>query len=117
MHLTVRRNGHVIDPFTGQFQSAGCGIEGKSLWRAAAHVSYEDVALYNAGFSDGKPDVEAIRGGNVQSVSLPPTAPALVLWVDILGVQSGDQVRFRILGPDGRVILESMVRSMVAAHA
>ena len=106
VHLTVRRNGQVVDPFTGQLQSAGCGIEGKPLWRVDAHVVYEEVALYNAGFSGEKPDVEAVRGGSVQNTSLLPTAPALVLWVDAFGVQSGDLFRFRILGPDGRVILD-----------
>jgi hypothetical protein len=76
------------------------------LWRADAHVAYEEAALYNAGFSNGKPDVEAVRGGHAQNVSLPLTAPALVLWVDILGIRAGDQIRFRIFGPDGAVVLD-----------
>ena len=41
VHLTVRRNGQVIDPFTGRLQSAGCGGEEKPLWLADAYVSYE----------------------------------------------------------------------------
>ena len=106
VHLTVRRNRQVIDPFTGQIQSAGCGLEEKPLWRADAHVAYEEVALYNAGFAGSRPDVEAIRSGRVQDAPLPPTAPALVLWVDILGVQSDDRLRFRIIGPDGQVVLD-----------
>lgn len=104
VHLTVRRNRQVIDPFTGRQQSAGCGGEEKPLWRADAQVFYEDVALYNAGFWDGRPDVEAIRNGRVRDRPFEPTATALVLWVDILGVQAGDRVRFHISGPDGQVI-------------
>jgi murein DD-endopeptidase MepM/ murein hydrolase activator NlpD len=110
VHLTVRRNKQVIDPFTGQLQHAGCGIEGKSLWRADAHAVYEEVALYNAGFSDGKPDVEAIRSGRVRDQPFQPTAPALVLWVDLLGVQADDRVRFRVVGPDGGVVLDKEQR-------
>ena len=106
VHLTVRRNGQVIDPFTGRLQSAGCGGEEKPLWRADAHVSYEYVALYNAGFWDGQPDLEAIRNGRVSNRPLPPTATALVLWVDVFGIQAGDLVRFRIIGPDGKAILD-----------
>jgi hypothetical protein len=106
VHLTVRREGQVVDPFTGHLQSAGCGGKEKPLWRADAHASYEDVALYNAGFLDGQPEVEAIRSGRVSDKSLPPTATALVLWVDIFGVQAGDRVRFRISGPDGQVLLD-----------
>lgn len=110
VHLTVRHNGRVIDPFTGQSQSAGCGIEGKPLWQADAHASYEEVALYNAGFSSDSPDRKAIRSGKGPETSLPPTVPALVLWVDILGVQSGDRIRFRIVGPDGGAVLDKEER-------
>ena len=104
VHLTVRREGQVVDPFTGRLQGAGCGGEEKPLWRDDAHASYEDVALYNAGFWDGQPDMAAIRSGKVRDQPFPPTATALVLWADILGVQTGDRVRFRISGPDGQVI-------------
>ncbi len=106
VHLTVRRNGRVIDPFTGQAQSAGCGVEGKPLWRSEAHAFYEEVALYNAGFSSEKPRARAIREGREASTMLPPTAPELFLWADILGVQAGDRVRFRIVGPGGEEILD-----------
>jgi hypothetical protein len=106
VHLTVRHNGQVIDPFTGQLQRAGCGLEGKPLWQADAHVAYEDVALYNAGFAGSIPDVEAIQSGRMQNGSLPPTAAALFLWVEMLGVQAGDQVHFRITGPDGQMMLD-----------
>ena len=106
VHLTVRRNGEVIDPFTGRLQSAGCGGEEKPLWQADAHVAYEEVALYNAGFWDDQPDVEAIRSGRVSDRPLPPTVTTLVLWVDVFGVQAGDRVRFRIIGPDGQAILD-----------
>lgn len=110
VHLTVRRNGQVVDPFTGRLQSAGCGGEEKPLWRVDAHVAYEEVALYNAGFSDGQPDIETIRNGQVSQSTLSPTSTALVLWVDLLGVQAGDQVRFRVTGPDGRLVLDKVDR-------
>ena len=41
---------------------------------------------------------------------LPPTAPGLVLWADMLGVQAGDRVRFRIVGPDGGTVLDKEER-------
>ena len=110
VHLTVRRNGQVIDPFTGQLQRAGCGLEEKPLWLADAHVAYEDVALYNAGFAGSIPDVEAIRSGRMKNGPLPPTAAALFLWVEMLGVQAGDQVRFRITGPNGQMMLDKEER-------
>jgi hypothetical protein len=36
------------------------------------------------------------------------TSAALVLWVDILGVEAGDRVRFHLTGSDGAVLLDHM---------
>ncbi len=110
VHVTVRHYGRVVDPFTGQLASAGCGLGGKPLWQDDAQISYEDVALYNAGFSPEPPNVEAIRRGKRPPNSFSPTAPALVLWVDVFGVQAGDGVRFRIVGPDGKPVLDHVTR-------
>ncbi len=106
VHLTVRYKGTVIDPFTGRQMAAGCGPAGTVLWRAGQPVSYEPVAFYNAGFAAGEPNVEAIRKGERTEGPLPSTVPALVLWVDMLGVQAGDQLRFRIVGPDEKMVLD-----------
>ncbi|MBM4122533.1 MAG: M23 family metallopeptidase [Nitrospira sp.] len=106
VHLTVRKKGKAIDPFTGQEVSAGCGKEGNPLWRADLSVPYEEVALYNAGFSAGKPDMAAIRNGKRDDGPLAATAPALVLLVDIFGVEAGDKLWFLITDPDGKPIFE-----------
>ena len=105
VHLTVRHEGVVIDPFTGQAKDKGCGVAGSALWRTDQLVSYEEAALYNAGFSSGAPNLEAIRRGErgevVTSQSL-----ALVLWVDILGVRAGDAVHMTITGPNEQQVFE-----------
>lgn len=103
VHLTVRKNGIALDPFTGLSMSAGCGQAGTSLWRLDQHIGYEPAAIVNAGFSTEKPDSKAIRAGMREAGPLSPSAPALVLWADIYGVEAGDRVRFAILGPDGGV--------------
>jgi murein DD-endopeptidase MepM/ murein hydrolase activator NlpD len=108
VHLTLRRNGEVIDPFTGQPMRAGCGLSGTPLWRVEPPVAYEEAALYNAGLSGGQPNLEAIRSGR-RDEQLAPTSPALVLWVEIFGVQAGDWLRFRVTGPDGALLLEQEV--------
>jgi len=64
------------------------------------------VALYNAGFSTTEPQAEAIRHGHRGGATLPSDAAMLVLWVDMFGVQADDLLRFRITGPDGRVLLD-----------
>ncbi|TAJ34889.1 MAG: M23 family peptidase [Nitrospirae bacterium] len=106
VHLTVRRKGQAIDPFTGHTPVEGCGLAVAPLWRQDQAVAYEEVALVNAGFSPGQPDIAAIRNGDGSEATLPSTAQAVVLWVDILGVQAGDRVRFRIHGPDQALVFE-----------
>lgn len=105
IHFTVRHRGAVIDPFTGRPQSAGCGAGGPSLWRDPS-VAYEDVALYHAGFSETVPRIEAIRDGILGPPTLSADADAMVLWIDIFGVQAEDRLRFRLLAPDGRTLLD-----------
>lgn len=106
VHLMVRHHGEVVDPFTGQRATAGCGREPRPVWRPDRPVPYEEVALYHAGFSDGTPNLEAIRSGLQETESLSTTSPALVLWVDIFGVEAGDQIRFRLISPDGKLALD-----------
>jgi hypothetical protein len=106
VHLTVRHKGVAVDPFTGQASDAGCGLAGRPLWRADQPVPYQEVALYNAGFAGGLPDIERIRRGGRDAESITAGSPALVFWVDILGVQAGDRVRITVTGPNGQRVVE-----------
>lgn len=104
LHISARYNGEAMDPFTGQPVKAGCGKMGQPLWRSDLDLGYETVALYNAGFAAGKPDLAAIRNDALSAKPFPVDAPALVLWVDMFGVEAGDRVKFRITQPDGQPI-------------
>lgn len=106
LHLTVRHNRSVVDPFTGLPTSAGCQVQARPLWARDQRIPYEEVALYNAGFAAGKPALGAIRKGRRDDGPFPASAPALTLWVDIFGVEQGDRLQFRITGPDGQPVFE-----------
>lgn len=106
LHLTLRKDGQAMDPYTGQPIAKGCGMEPHPLWRAGLPMAYEEAGLYHAGFAAGRPDIEAIRKGRRDDGSLPADAPALTLWVDIFGVEKDDRLQFRIFGPDGNPVLE-----------
>jgi murein DD-endopeptidase MepM/ murein hydrolase activator NlpD len=106
VHLTVRHQGQVIDPFTGQSSMAGCGRAGTAMWHTDQPVSYEPFALYHAGVAGSPPQIDAIRAGKIEDPPPSATSAALVLWVDILGVEAGDRVRFHLTGPEGVVVLD-----------
>ncbi len=107
LHLTVRREGKKLDPFLGGASPASCGAGADALWdaEAAAALAYRPVAIYNAGFSGGPPDPDRVREGD-HSPAASTKAPAIVLWADIFGVNSGDRLVLRIVGPDGKVVNE-----------
>jgi murein DD-endopeptidase len=106
LHFALRFQGEVLDPFTGLGLRHGCGKEASSLWRSDLRLGYENVALYNAGFATGLPDIDAIRNGDRSDGPLSSSAPALVMWVDLFGVQVGDKLRFRLKDPSGKLIFE-----------
>ncbi|WP_179378799.1 M23 family metallopeptidase [Jannaschia marina] len=95
VHMTVRRDGTVVDPFPA------------GLW--ADPPAYEPGGFLAAGFADAVPDYEAIKAGTADARTLPVTAPALVIWVSLFGGRAGDIIDLRITGPAGQEVFASEV--------
>lgn len=111
LHLAVRKDGAVIDPFLGTDASAGCAETRAPLWSADAQavLEYRSSALLNAGFTDRVPDAEAVREGEHRYTRLRADAPAVVFWADVMGVRTGDTLRLSLRAPDGAVLAEKDV--------
>ncbi len=104
VHLTVRKDGEVVDPFDPDGQIS-CGAPSTdTLWNTT--IAYQPGAVMDVGFSDGVPDYAAVREGRAASDTLPRTAPALVVFGFVFGGQQGDRLRLDIEGPAGSVIEE-----------
>jgi hypothetical protein len=110
LHLSLRQAGKTVDPFLGEAPPEACGAGARSLWdeTAAAALAYRPIAIYNAGFSGGRPDSARIRRGEPDP-AVTRQAGALVLWADIFGINAGDRISLRIVGPDGTVVIENAV--------
>jgi hypothetical protein len=104
VHLTVRRNGQEIDPFTGTGKDGRCGLREQPLWDAAtlAALPYQSRQPYRVGLAGGTLDRLAARQGTAPAPT--PDSPVLVLWFDGLALHAGDTLRFVILDPAGREI-------------
>ena len=117
VHLSVRRNKQVIDPFVGP-DDAGVGTRracrpGRGqLWAedALAELRTEGTALFNAGFASGAVKPEAARSGLLAGTRMSRRAAALVLWVDMYWPRAGDEIRLRVAAPGGRVLMDKAVR-------
>ncbi len=105
VHLSVRRNGAVVDPFAPE--AARCGEPpATDLWQDTP--SYEPGGLIAAGFAAGMPSYDAIKAGRAAVHSLDRDAPALVLYGYAFGAQKGDMFEIEIDGPDGPVITHNV---------
>ncbi len=107
VHITVRRDKTVIDPFVGVAGGQACAVGAAPLWREAAleSLQYRGATLFNAGFATARPDRKAAQRGELRDTRLPRDAPALILWVEAFWPRAGDVISFRITDAAGRQVL------------
>ena len=108
LHLTVRKDKEIVDPFVGLSRQDDCGPGEDPMWKAdvLAKLPYKPTALYSAGFTTGKPHYEKARNGDYQAKTLKRDATALVVWVDIFRVLKGDKLIFTITGPGSSKVFQ-----------
>jgi hypothetical protein len=110
VHLRMRRNGAVIDPWTGApLAQASCAANPPAPgahWTAAARaaLNYRGTELFASGFTGAAPQQDARVEDLPENASR--GAPALVFWAVAVGPRTGDILRVRLIGPDGAVIAE-----------
>lgn len=105
LHLSVRRNGEVVDPFAPDLAPGQCGSARDTLW--ADPPDYHPGGMIAAGFAPDIPAYAAIKAGSAALETLPEDAAALVLWGYGFGTEAGDVMRLTILDPAGRTVLTS----------
>ena len=101
LHFTVARNGTIIDPFQPNGETT-CATTETALWHD--DITYQPGGLISAGFNQTVPEFDQIKAGNAHQSTLPPNAPALVLWGYIYGGRKGDIVALSITGPRGEIL-------------
>lgn len=100
LHISVRRDGAMVDPFDPD-GAINCGAPSEAtLW--ADTLDTPPGGLVIAGFADGIPDYEDVKNGTAAAETLKPDAP-IVLWGLAFGAQPGDVVSIEINGPLGPI--------------
>ncbi|MDP6603105.1 MAG: M23 family metallopeptidase [Rhodospirillales bacterium] len=109
VHLQVMKDRKVVDPFVGLGRKAKCGLGSAPLWRAdvLAKLPYQPAKIYIAGFAGTRPTEDGARKGRYRAETLSVLAPALVFWADIFGPRKGDELVFRIDGPNGKKVVQT----------
>ena len=103
VHLSVSRNGSIVDPFSGKGQDGTCGAPeadlSTSLWATALHpgLVYADAAVIEAGFATGPVTTLDAEQGAIAAPG--PMASGLVFYVRLINMQEGDALRLTASGP------------------
>jgi murein DD-endopeptidase MepM/ murein hydrolase activator NlpD len=114
LHFTVRRDGTVVEPFAAGAKAGRCG-GGESLWSLAAGLAgaYKAGEVLNAGFATGPVTMAAVQESGADQQPRPSrSAPALVAFVQAIGLKGGDVQRITITAPDGSVLVDSSVKPL-----
>ena len=102
VHLSVRHNGAVVDPFNPDGLVQCAARPARSLWQH--DLPYVGGGIVSSGFASAVPSFDAIKEGGAAHSSLPEDAPALVIWSYVFGPRTGDVIALSIEGPQGEVL-------------
>ncbi len=107
VHMTLRKDGKVVDPFDPDGQIT-CGTPStETLWQEPP--PYRPGGILTVGFADAVPDFGNVIAGTASADILSPDAPALVVFAHIFGGQEADIIALRIDGPKGIVMDETVI--------
>lgn len=114
LHLSVRHEGRVVDPFTTDIITAnppacGAGSDTAQLWDDSVLGQFPGTmtAVYNTGFAPSVPNREIVKAGQYTVTSLSASSAALVFWVEMFWTSDRDKIELKIIDPNGVVLVNN----------
>lgn len=108
LHLSVRKDGKPIEPFTGRGQDSACARDaaGAGLWDEAVTRAfpYRNGEILGAGFAGAVPGRAALEHDHTDVLPVRLDGPLLAIYARIANAREGDQVRIMADGPGGMTI-------------
>lgn len=115
LHFTVRRDGRVLDPFTGLpggrnavpgrtcRNSGAVGPHPGSLWRptTARLLAYRPAEIIQTGFAAAIPSWAVLEQDHARVAPITASSSGLVLFVRVINLAAGDRVQLAVDGPGG----------------
>jgi hypothetical protein len=119
VEFMVRLNGESVDPFVGVTDRSGCGFTVDPLWSdaAARSLDYIPTGLLSAGLTSAIPKPGEAREGRHRASAMTITAPMIIFWVDVFGVQAGDRERSILTAPDGSILADTKFKEIPTFQA
>lgn len=110
VHVTLRRNGTLIDPSTSRELTQGCKTQDtatSSMWDKdiAQYFSAQTTAILDAGFAASTSAFDSLA---IDGAPPPPdaTSQLLLAWVWAINLQKDDIIHLSLSGPDGAILVE-----------
>ena len=105
LHLTVRHEGAVIDPFEPNGADRCDGAAASALWDAPL----PDFAggIIHVALAESIPDYAAVKAGTAAK-PLDANSPAMVIFGLAYGGLQGDVVELTLTGPEGRIVKQEL---------
>ena len=105
LHMTVMRNGEVVDPFRPN-ATGTCGVSGPTLWTDTP--DYTMTGLLTAGFSDSVPSLATVNDGSARRQILAPDQP-IIIYAHAGYPQPGDLLALSAQSPAGTEVFKQEV--------
>jgi hypothetical protein len=109
LHLSVRRDGKVIDPFApaslGHCRADG-GAARDAMWET--NIAYLPGGLLDAGFAVGIPTYDDVKAGRAAQSGLAANASGLVIYGYGFAGHKDDALEMRITGPSGVILSQTI---------
>ncbi|WP_299415860.1 M23 family metallopeptidase [Acaryochloris sp. IP29b_bin.148] len=102
VHLSVRYQEQVVDPFVGPEAQTGCQTPQNPLWKST--LPYQPTGLIRSGFATQLPELDQLWDGDFKEKTLSVDSPAIVFWVHTYGMLQGDQERLQLRDPKGKTV-------------
>jgi len=108
LHLTVRHDGKIIDPFAPDLALDQCGASTVSnLFDGVGKTTpYLDRFFLNVGFADGPVTSDDVEEGRLDQRAPKRSSDALVVYARSVGLVAGDALAMTLIGADGQMLVQ-----------
>jgi murein DD-endopeptidase MepM/ murein hydrolase activator NlpD len=112
LHMTVEKDGRVVDPFVGLSGGPRCDVGDAPLWRpeVLSRLDYTSPKLFHVGFVDRQLSTDESRTGAHTRQTIATDAPVMILFMEAAGIRPGDFLSMTIWGPDNTEVVSTTHR-------
>lgn len=107
VHLSVRKDGKVVDPFNPNEPNACKAQTETTLWSELPE--YRAAGFISLSFSDHVPSFDALKAGTPTSIN--ETSAALVISAYLFGARKGDVLELSLIGPTDELVSKDIIYS------